>query len=220
MTVLLVLATFILFLVIDYFFSRRTAVEQVADAKPAPLPRRRPEVVAGFQLPENFRYHPGHTWAVAEAPQTVRIGMDDLAARFVGKGARIELPKRGQWLRQGQRVWSLERDGRKLSMVSPIEGMVTDVNEAAAQNPELLRDPYGDGWLVTVNSPDAATNFRNLLGGVLARRWMEEAARRLRASIPQMAGALAQDGGLAISDLGEHLTPEAWTELSHELFLY
>jgi hypothetical protein len=49
---------------------------------------------------------------------------------------------------------------------------------------------------------------------------MEEAARRLRASIPQMAGALAQDGGLAISDLGEHLTPGAWTELSHELFLY
>jgi hypothetical protein len=69
--------------------------------------------------------------------------------------------------------------GRSSAMVSPlqsspIEGTVTDVNEAVAFDPELARkDPYGEGWLVTVQSPNAKTNFRNLLGGALARWWMK-----------------------------------------------
>ena len=73
-------------------------------------------------------------------------------------------------------------------MVSPIEGSVADINEAIVQNPELARkDPYGEGWLVTVQSPDAKTNFRNLLGGALARWWTEESASRLQRLMPTPA---------------------------------
>ena len=51
---------------------------------------------------------------------------------------------------------------------------------------------------ITVNSPDAKTNFRNLLDGRVARRWMEEAAVALRNLSPSMVGATAQDGGVAV----------------------
>lgn len=220
MTVLLVLATFIVFLTIDWFYSRKRAPAPVLQFESAPVPQRSPEVVAGFLLPERLRYHFGHTWASAEGPQTVRIGLDDLAARFIGKASRVTLPKRGQWVRQGQKIWSIERDGRTLEMVSPMEGMVTDVNEMAAADPQLpLRDPYGDGWLVTVHAPDARTNFRNLLGGSVARKWLEEAAARLRAAVPAFAGAYAQDGGLIVEDLAENISDKEWHDLAHELFL-
>ena len=78
-------------------------------------------------------------------------------------------------------------------MVSPIEGTVSDINQALANDPKLaLSDPYGEGWLVTVQSPDAKTSFRNLLGGALARWWTEESASRLQRHMPMaMAGALA-----------------------------
>jgi len=58
-------------------------------------------------------------------------------------------------------------------MVSPIEGTVSDINPAlAADLTKLaLRDPYGEGWLMTVQAPDAKTSFRNLLGGPLVRWW-------------------------------------------------
>lgn len=219
MTVLLILATFAIFLGIEYYLSQRR-VAQPAVVAAAPAPRLRPEIVAGFRLPENLRYHPGHTWALGESPQMVRIGLDDFAARLLGTAERIELPRRGQWVRQGQKVVTVQRDGAKAELVAPVEGMITEVNDALAANPALaLADPYGDGWLVKLQSPDARLNFRNLLGGALARRWMEEAAQRLFGRMPQLAGAVAQDGGVAVSDLTVHLPEARWEELTREFFL-
>jgi glycine cleavage system H lipoate-binding protein len=222
MTVLLVLFTFATFILIDHFRTRRTVVQlasQIA-AKPELAARLQPALVGGFAVPENLRYHPGHTWALSESPALVRVGMDDFASKLVGRVENIALPQRGQWIRQGQKMCTVHRDGSAVDMVSPIEGSVTDINEAVAQDPKLaLRDPYGEGWLVTVHSPDAKTNFRNLLGGALARWWTEESASRLQRRMPMALGALAQDGGVAMNDLTAHIPDQDWMPLAKEFFL-
>src|ERR1700752_3720035 len=222
MTVLLVLLTFVTFLLIDHFHSRKQVVVQPAlevAKHPAP-PRLAPSLVGGFQVPEKLRFHPGHTWALSESPSLVRIGMDEFASKLTGKLDRIALPQRGQWIRQGQKVWTLHRDGTSVDMLSPIEGSVADINETVAQDPALaLKDPYGEGWLVTVQSPDAKTNFRNLLSGALARWWTEESSMRLQRVMPSALGALAQDGGVAIDALASTMPDEQWTKIPREFFL-
>ncbi len=161
-----------------------------------------PALVGGFEVPENLRYHPGHTWALSESPNLVRVGMDDFASKLTGKVESITLPQRGQWIRQGQKMCTVHRDGCAVDMVSPIEGTVSDINEAVMQDPKLaLRDPYGDGWLLTVQAPDAKTSFRNLLGGALARWWTQESASRLQHRMPMALGRLAQDGGVAVDNI-------------------
>ena len=50
---------------------------------------------------------------------------------------------------------------------------------------------------MTVQSPDAKTNFRNLLAGNMARNLIADSAKRLAAYIPAGDLALAQDGGKA-----------------------
>lgn len=220
MTVLLVLATFVLFLAIDYFYSRKRAAVPALEPLAEVVPRLRPSLAAGFLLPENLAYHQGHTWAIAEGADLVRVGLDDFAARLIGTAKQITLPQRGRWVRQGQRLCTFQRDGSTTAMLSPMEGMVTDVNDAALRDPALaLRDPYGEGWLVKVHAPEATTNFRNLLGGTLARRWMEEAAARLMARMPSLAGAVAQDGGVAVADLTAELPDADWAALTREFFL-
>jgi glycine cleavage system H lipoate-binding protein len=231
MTVLLVLFTFVSFLLIDYFRTRNTIAEPrvinevmtVAAAKLNASPRLQPALVAGFAVPENLRYHPGHTWALSESTNLVRVGMDDFASKLTGTLASIALPQRGQWIRQGQKICTINRDGRDgvaVDMVSPIEGTVSDINEAVARDPKLaLSDPYGEGWLVTVQAPDAKTSFKNLLGGPLARWWTEESASRLQRHIPVFAGALAQDGGVAINDLSTQIPDQEWLPLAKEFFL-
>jgi glycine cleavage system H lipoate-binding protein len=221
MTVLLVILIFAIFLLVDYF---RTVNQPVAHPEPVrpkqPLYQPISAVVSGFQVPENLRYHPGHTWALGESPTLVRIGMDDFASKLVGKMEKISLPQRGQWVRQGQKIWTLFRDGKPVDMLSPVEGQVADINEAAVRDPERARkDPYAEGWLVTMQSPDAKTSFRNLLSGALARAWMEQAATQLRATIPSTIGALAQDGGIALDDATAHLPDEDWAALAKEFFL-
>src|SRR5208282_2791041 len=187
MTVLLVLFTFVAFLLIDYFRTRHIAepILHTAAAKSDAMPRLQPALVAGFAVPENLRYHPGHTWALSESPNLVRVGMDDFAAKLTGKFESITLPQRGQWIRQGQKVCTLHRDGVAVDMVSPIEGTVSDINQGVEKDPKLeLRDPYGDGWLVTVHSPDPKPSFKILLGGSLARGWPEESPSPLQRRMP------------------------------------
>lgn len=222
MTVLLVLFTFVAFLLIDYFRTRNMVVRPAIEASAAAeiRPRLQPALVAGFQVPENLRYHPGHTWALQESPNLVRVGMDDFAAKLTGTAESFTLPQRGQWIRQGQKLCTIHRDGSTVDMVSPIEGTVADINEFVAQNPKLaLGDPYGDGWLLTVQAPDAKTSFRNLIGGALARWWTEEASNRLQRRIPLAVGALAQDGGVAMNDLTAHIPDAEWVPIAKEFFL-
>src|SRR5579864_2403102 len=222
MTVIMVLLTFALFLLIDYVRGQKLVKQPALRTAPREAASHVvPAFVAGFQVPDNVRYHAGHTWALSESPDRVRVGMDDFATKLVGKIESITLPQRGRWVRQGQKIWTIFRDGKSVDMVSPIEGTVTDINEAVMKDPELARkDPYGDGWMLTVQAPDAKINFRNLLGGELARLWTESAALRLRKKMPiAMASALAQDGGVAVDDLTAHLPDEDWAMMTKEFFL-
>lgn len=221
MTVILVLLTFVTFLLIDHFYSGKRVVQPVLEVAKREAPSRLvPSLVGGFRVPENLRYHPGHTWALSESPSLVRVGMDDFASKLAGKVESISLPQRGQWIRQGQKVCTLHRDGAAVDMVSPIEGSVADINDAIVRDPALTtKDPYGDGWLITVQSPDAKTNFRNLLGGALARWWTEESAGRLQRKMPNLLGALAQDGGVAMDNLTAQMPDQDWTALAKEFFL-
>ena len=223
MTVLLVLATFAIFLTIDYFYSKaKHTVIAVAPAmsKATVAAQVKPSMVGGFSVPDNLRYHPGHTWALSESPNLVRIGMDDFATKLNGTIEQVTLPQRGQWVRQGQKIWSVVRNGIKVDMVSPIEGSVSDINESAIKDPSLItKDPYGEGWMVTVQSPDSKTNFRNLLGGALARWWTEESAGRLQRRMPMALGALAQDGGVAMDNLASQIPDKDWAALAKEFFL-
>jgi len=150
MTVLLVLFTFITFLLIDYFRTRNAAVHPVLETSSG-----RATASAGvsgrLRSPGKFAVSPRHTWAISESPNLVRVGMDDFASKLTGALESITLPQRGQWIRQGQKLCTIHRDGCAVDMVSPIEGTVSDINEAVAKNPTLaLGDPYGEGWLLTV----------------------------------------------------------------------
>ncbi len=155
MTVILVLATFSIFILLDWVINRRKVPQVAAATATRELRALNPSYVEGFLVPEELSYHPGHSWLVAERRNLVRIGMDDFAAALAGHVDRIEMPKPGQWLRQGQKAWTLVRDGEKAEMVSPTEGEVMEINPDVVANPELLRtDPYGKGWLALIHVPD------------------------------------------------------------------
>jgi glycine cleavage system H protein len=220
MTVILVLVTFSIFILLDWVINRRKAPHAaVAHAHAAPQFLDQ-SYVEGFLVPEQLSYHPGHSWAMQERRNLVRVGIDDFAAALAGRVERIELPKPGQWIRQGQKAWSLYRDGEKTEMVSPTEGEVIEINPDVAANPGLLRtDPYGKGWLALVHVPDEESTTRNLVPAGLVRSWMREAVGRLYARQPQLAGAVAADGGLPTEDLLAGLPDANWQQITGEFFL-
>lgn len=221
MVAIMVLATFAIFVLVDFYFQRRREQPlQTAKAKDLAASTFPIDMVGGFKMPAVLAYHPGHGWAMKDAPKHVRIGMDDFAARVVGEIDSIELPARGRWLRQGERGWTITRGGHRFEMLSPIEGEVTDVNEEILKDPRQLRaDPYGVGWLLEIHSPAAAANLKNLLHGRLAQSWMEESVAALYSKINGGAGVHLQDGGHAVPDVLAQVPEERWDSLVREILL-
>ncbi len=220
MTVPLVLAFFLVFIVLDYFLNRRKAIPVAAVATHTVPAEFGADIVDGFHVPEGISYHPGHGWLVRERPNRVRVGADEFAASLLGKIERVELPKPGQWVRQGQKIVSFYRDGEKTEMVSPTEGEVMEINAEVANNPQgLRRDPYGKGWLLTLNVPDEENTVRNLVPKGLVRSWMRDSVERLYALQPALAGAVAADGGRPTDDLLAGVPDADWRRTTSEFFL-
>ena len=223
MVPLLVLGTFLIFILLDWLLSRNKLTQPIMAMAPSrahALPRVDPEHVEGFLVPDKLAYHPGHSWLAHERRNLVRVGADEFAAALAGSLEKIELPKPGQWIRQGQKAWSLIRNGEKAEMVSPTEGEIVEVNQELLRDPSLLRrDPYGRGWVATVDVPDEESTTRNLVPAGLVRTWMRDAVSRLYARQPQLAGAVAADGGRPAEDLLAGMPEANWKEVAGEFFL-
>ncbi|MBZ5574289.1 MAG: hypothetical protein LAO09_20700, partial [Acidobacteriia bacterium] len=107
-----------------------------------------------------------------------------------------------------------------IELVSPVEGVVTGINSDALRDPDLItQDPYKDGWIALVKSPDLAINQKNLVQGPMVAPWMQNNVTRLNANLSQLSPALAQDGGLPIKGLLSRLAPEVRRKVVKEFFL-
>lgn len=217
MAVILVLATFLVFIVIDFFLSRKKKTTPVTNVAPAPtgVPLLSSASIEGVMVPDQLRYHPGHTWLFAERRQLARVGADALALRVIGPVEKIEVPKVGRWVRQGQKAFTFWSGAEKIELVSPVEGEVCEINPQVMKDPALAaKDPYGSGWLVKVTVPESDTVERNLLPQSLVRTWMKDEVRRVRAAQPQLAQVAVMGGSVntAVHD-------QSWRQLADSIFL-
>ena len=169
-----------------------------------------------FSVPADVALHPGHTWARMEEDGTVAVGLDDLGHRMVGAVDGIELPATGSQVEQGATAVRLEAGGKRVGLLSPVDGEVVAANAAARDGAE----PYGDGWLFKVRPTRWARNAAQLLKGDAAREWVEEQGRKLTMRLaPEMALAPAMhDGGAPVHGMARELDAEHWDEIAREFF--
>jgi glycine cleavage system H protein len=234
MSVMLVVAVFVVFILADYFVGQYRARRGVAVAKMDPAvapeatvaaalagaPPVEPVWVAGYQLPEELSYHRGHTWARAIGPDTVLIGLDDFARKLIGPIRALTLPKVGSWLRQGGTGFGVQVNGRGAGLLAPIDGEVLEINPALVSQPSLVSDdPYGRGWVMKLRASDLNRTMQNMLSGSLANKWMEDSRERLQMQLMALSGSVLQDGGEPVADFARHLEDDDWQQLIHELLL-
>jgi len=222
MTVILILLMVSIFMTLDYAFGRRVVEQPVVLDQPdgIPLPQTEPVWVAGYQLPEELRYHPGHVWVRPLSNDTVAVGVDDFARRLIGSAKGVALPEPGSRLTAGRSAFRVLAGAGEADLVSPISGEVLEVNPRLGTQPGLATDePYGRGWLVKMKTHDLASGLRNLMNGTLARRWTEDARGRLDMQLVALSGSVLQDGGEPVADYAAHLPEEDWKRLVHEFLL-
>jgi len=173
-----------------------------------------------FRFDDSRFYHQGHSWALPEGHDVVKVGVDDFAQKLFGIPSSIDLPPVGTRLEQAEPGWRVRVDNESIDLLSPVDGEVVDVNESVCRSPELVNsDPYGEGWLMKVRVPRWKANAGNLLSGAVARTWMEEATAALRARMATSVGPVLQDGGVPVTGIAKSLSEDEWTEIAREFLL-
>jgi glycine cleavage system H protein len=218
MSILIVLLMFLLVMSISYFRTRHEVpVQPEAWAGPQPPRLQR---AFGFSIPEAYCFHPGHTWVTKEGGENARVGIDSFAANLVGKIDHIELTGLNRWVRQGQKLVSIQCGDKTFEMVSPVEGVITTIHKEAVEDPDMIaRDPYRAGWLAIVKSPDLAINQKNLVQGGMVAPWLQNSVTRLNAMVAQLAPTMAADGGLPVEGLLTRVSAEQGQQLVKEFFM-
>ncbi len=83
-------------------------------------------------------------------------GITHYAQDQLGDIVYFELPKVGDNLAHLGKMGEVESVKAVSDLFSPIDGVVTEINEKLLDHPELVNeDPYGEGWLIkaTINDP-------------------------------------------------------------------
>ncbi len=109
-------------------------------------------------VPEDLTYSAEHEWVRGEvAPgSTVTVGISRHAADALGDVVYVEAPRVGDTVTAGQVCGELESSKAVSELYSPVTGVVMSVNEALTADPSPINaDPYGEGWIFTVEVTDA-----------------------------------------------------------------
>jgi glycine cleavage system H protein len=109
------------------------------------------------EFPEDLRYTKDHEWVRLEGTRA-QIGITDFAQDALGDVVYVDLPEVGAHVEAEQPMGEVESTKSVSDVYAPVSGSVAERNPLVDDRPELVNEqPYGDGWLVTVEVEDPAS---------------------------------------------------------------
>ena len=112
-------------------------------------------------IPNDRSYTDEHEWVMitpgADVPDVpVRIGITSVATDSLGDLVFVDLPQVDSTVTVGEACGEVESTKTVSELYPPVSGRVTEVNQAAVDDPAVITaDTYGAGWLFAVQ-PAAA----------------------------------------------------------------
>ena len=104
-----------------------------------------------MNYPVDLKYSKSHEWIKYEDGIAV-IGISDFAQDALGDVVFVNLPAVGDEVTAGESFGDVESVKAVSDLISPVSGIVLEVNEDLEDAPESLNeDPYG-AWIIKVEN--------------------------------------------------------------------
>lgn len=102
-------------------------------------------------VPSELKYTKSHEWLRVEEDGMITVGISDHAQELLGDLVFVELPEAGTEFVTGDECCVVESVKAASDVYMPISGEIVEVNEALADEPEIINSsPYDSGWLFKV----------------------------------------------------------------------
>lgn len=109
-----------------------------------------------MKIPAELKYTEDHEW-VSVKDDTATVGITEFAQGELGDVVFVEIETEGEELEKGETFGTVEAVKTVSDLFMPVGGEVAEVNEALADEPELInKDPYGKGWMIKIKISDAS----------------------------------------------------------------
>jgi glycine cleavage system H protein len=103
-----------------------------------------------FRVKRGLLYSRDEVWVAAEGG-AVRVGVTDFAQRRGGDIVFADISPPGSAVTRGGLLGSYETVKMVRDILSPVDGVIREVNPVLESRPEAInRDPYGEGWVAVI----------------------------------------------------------------------
>ena len=107
-----------------------------------------------FTVPKELFYNENDFWARVE-DNTATVGITSYLQSKLSDIIFVSLPQIGTKIEQFGEAGSFESVKASLDVISPVSGLVVEVNNELAVSPDLANsDPYGKGWFLKIKLSD------------------------------------------------------------------
>lgn len=101
-----------------------------------------------------MKYTEDNIWIEDEDDEAV-IGITEFALEDLGKLVFIDAPSVGTSLTRDEAMFVVEGDDDTIEYLSPVDGVVIDINPAASDSLEdIEEDPTNHGWIIRIEMDD------------------------------------------------------------------
>ena len=171
--------------------------------------------------PGGLYFDKSHTWAFMERDGLVRIGVDDFLQHVTGTITGIKLRETGEYVKRGEKILTIIRDGKQLSLCAPVSGIIRSQNTDLYLDSSIINSsPYTDGWIYLVEPKNWIKDIQMMFAPDRFREWITDEFTRLKdflatvltSHYPEYSQIVLQDGGELTDNLLEKLGPEVWED--------
>jgi len=130
-----------------------------------------------FRVALDRYYSAQGVWAKREG-EHVRIGLSDFLQQRSGDVAFAEVKPVGTRLAFGEEAAVIETIKVNISLDTPVSGNIVEANPNMEAASEMInQDPYGEGWLALIETPDWEADRIRLMDAQAYFELMQKQAR-------------------------------------------
>ena len=105
------------------------------------------------KLIEGLKYSESHEWVKVEG-EIALIGITDYAQHALGNITYVDMPAEDDEVSAGEEFGAVESTKIASDLFSPVSGVVTEVNSALEDAPELINEDAYANWIIKVKMSD------------------------------------------------------------------
>ena len=173
------------------------------------------------EVPKGLYFNKSHSWAFMEKDGNISIGIDDFLQHVTGPLTRVEMRNPGEKVKKGELMFSIVQSGKRLSLYSPISGIIKQQNETLKEDASRINSsPYSDGWIyriepsnwfVEVNFMDMEYKYKKWINTEFLRM-KDFLAAILKPDSLEYSHVVLQDGGIVKEGVLADFGPEVWDD--------